>query len=155
MPTLTIERRDLPPQPALVIRRQIVRSDLQATLAECLGRVFGHCHQAGLPLEGRPLTRYLKTGPGLWTIEVGKPMSVAASGAGEIESVELPGGPAVFAVHAGPYDQLSDTYAAMEKWMGTQGLQPGEGPWESYITDPADHPDPSEWRTEVYWPLAR
>ena len=37
----------------------------------------------------------------------------------------------------------------------TLRLRPGGAPWESYITDPADHPDPKDWRTEIYWPLAR
>src|SRR6185503_17259861 len=34
MPTLSIERRDLQAQPALIIRRRIARAELQATLAE-------------------------------------------------------------------------------------------------------------------------
>jgi len=155
MPMLTIERRDLPAQPVLIVRRRIARADLQSTLADCFGRVFGHCHKAGLPMEGRPFTRYFSTGPGLWTIEAGKPMAAAAPGEGEIEAGTLPPGPAVVAVHSGSYDQLGDTYVAMEKWMEAQGLRPGEAPWESYITDPAEHPDPSEWRTEIYWPVAR
>ncbi len=23
------------------------------------------------------------------------------------------------------------------------------------VTDPAQHPDPADWRTEVYWPLEK
>jgi hypothetical protein len=33
-------------------------------------------------------------------------------------------------------------------------LQPGGAPWESYVTDPADFPNPDDWRTEIYWPLS-
>jgi len=50
---------------------------------------------------------------------------------------------------------LNDTYVAMERWMDANGVRPGSAPWESYITDPAEHPDPADWRTEVYWPLAQ
>jgi AraC family transcriptional regulator len=25
-------------------------------------------------------------------------------------------------------------------------------PWETYLTDPAEVPDPAEWRTEVVYP---
>lgn len=155
MPTLTIERRDLAAQPALVIRRRIPRAELQATMADCFGRVFGYCQTVGLPLDGRPFTRYLNTGPGLWTIECGKPLAAPASGQGDIESIVLPGGSAVMAVHGGVYDQLPETYVALEQWIVSNGLEAGQGPWESYITDPAEHPDPADWRTEVYWPLAR
>jgi AraC family transcriptional regulator len=154
MPMLTIERRELPAQPALVVRRRTARADLPATLADCFGRVFGHCHKAGLPMDGRPFVRYISTGPGLWTIEAGKPMAAASPGDGDIEARTLPAGPAVVAIHGGAYDQLGDTYAAMEKWMEENGLRPGEAPWESYVTDPAEHPDPGEWRTEIYWPIA-
>jgi AraC family transcriptional regulator len=154
MPTLSIERRELPAQPALVIRRRIARADLQTTLAECFGRVYGHCQKAGIPLDGRPFTRYLSTGPGLWTIEAGKPLATPAESEGEIEAVTLPGGPIAVAVHGGLYDQLNETYAAIERWMDAGGVRPGGAPWESYITDPADHPDPADGRTEVYWPIA-
>lgn len=27
-------------------------------------------------------------------------------------------------------------------------------PWESYLTDPEATPNPADWRTAVYWPLA-
>lgn len=49
--------------------------------------------------------------------------------AGVVEDL-LPGGPAATTVHEGPYD--------------TAGA-----PWESYITDPAEYPDPKDWKTEV------
>jgi hypothetical protein len=27
--------------------------------------------------------------------------------------------------------------------------------WEVYVTDPADYPDPKDWKTELLWPLGR
>ncbi|HEY9467732.1 MAG TPA: AraC family transcriptional regulator [Vicinamibacterales bacterium] len=155
MPTLSIERRELTPQPVLIMRCRTPRAELQAAIGNSLGGVFGHCMKVGLPLDGKPFVRYLSTGPGLWTIECGKPLAVAASGEGAIEAATLPGGPVVVAMHGGLYDQLSETYVAMERWMDANGVRPGGAPWESYLTDPAEHPDPSEWRTEVYWPLAQ
>lgn len=56
-------------------------------------------------------------------------------------------------MHAGAYDQLQETYAAMEKWIGEQGLSTAGAPWEVYVTDPGDYPDPADWRTEVFWPV--
>lgn len=153
MPTLTIERRTLAAQPVLFIRRRIARDELAATLGQCFGAVFGHCQKAGLALDGRPYTRYLSAGPGLWTIEAGTPLALAAPGEGDIEAGMLPAGATAVAVHAGPYEQLQETYAAMERWIESSGFRTSGAPWESYVTDPADHPDPADWRTEVYWPL--
>jgi AraC family transcriptional regulator len=155
MPTLSIERRELTPQSALIIRCRTPRAELQTAIGNGLGGVYGHCQKAGLPLDGRPFVRYLSTGPGLWAIECGKPIAAPVAGEGSIEPVTLPGGSVLVAMHGGLYDQLGDTYVAMERWMDANGVRPGAAPWESYVTDPADHPDPADWRTEVYWPLAK
>ena len=102
MPTLSIERRELQPQPALIMRCRTPRSELQAAIGNSLGGVFGHCMKVGLPLEGRPFTRYLSTGPGLWEIECGKPLAAPAPGEGAIEAAKLPGGAILVAMHGGP-----------------------------------------------------
>ncbi len=83
------------------------------------------------------------------------PISAAAPGEGDVEASSLPSGPAVVGVHAGPYDQLGETYAAIERWIEANGLKAAGPPWESYITDPAEHPDPATCRTDIYWPVAK
>ena len=91
--------------------------------------------------------------PGLFPIESGCVLAAPTPGTDDMEAASLPGGPAAVAMPCGPYDALSETYAEMERWMEKNGFRPGGAPWESYITDPAEHPDPSDWRTEIYWPL--
>jgi AraC family transcriptional regulator len=155
MPTLSIERRDIPSQPFMFVRMRVGRSELSTAIGEGLGKAFPYAMRIGLAIAGRPLTRYLSTGPGLYEIEVGVPVSPAGPGEGDVQAGSLPGGPVAVAVHAGPYDQLTETYAALERWIEANGFRIGSAPWESYITDPADHPDPADWRTEVYWPLEK
>lgn len=115
---------------------------------------FPYAQQAGLAMAGPPFTRYPSTGPGLYTIEVGMPLVAPAEGQGEIEAGSLAGGPVAMAVHAGPYEQLHEIFAALERWIESSGYKKQDAPWESYVTDPADYPDPADWRTEVYWALA-
>ena len=153
MPMLSIERRELSPAHVLIVRARCARHELSKTMGECFGKAFPFAMQSGVPLAGRPFTRYLSTGPGLFTIESGCVLAAATPGAGDIEAATLPGGPAVVATHGGSYDTLGETYAEMERWMEKNGLRPGGAPWESYITDPAEHPDPANWRTDIYWPL--
>jgi AraC family transcriptional regulator len=155
MPSLSIERRDLPAQPILLVRLRTARHELAAAIAQGVTKVYMYAQKAGLAFAGHPFTRYLSTGPGLLTIEVGFRFAGAVVGEGEVEAGELQGGPAVVAVHGGPYDQLGETYAAMERWMEKHGLHPGGAAWEHYVTDPAEHPDPADWRTEIYWPVAQ
>ncbi len=154
MPTLSVARQQYPGQHILLIRRKISRPELQAMLSECFGKLYGHGRKAGLPIAGWPVARYLSVGPGLWTVEAAMPVASAVKGEGEMEPGMLPAGPAALGIHAGPYEQLPETYASIEKWMDANGVRPGGHPWESYVTDPAQHPDPADWKTEVYWPTA-
>lgn len=154
MPTISVARQQYAGQHILLIRRKIPRADLQGMLSECFGKLFGYGHKAGLPIAGWPVARYLSVGPGLWTVEAAMPLATAAQGEGEMEPGMLPAGPVVLGIHGGPFEQLPETYAAIEKWMEANGVRPGGAPWEWYVTDPAQHPDPADWKTEVYWPLA-
>lgn len=155
MPMLSIALRELQPQPVLFVRSRIPRSAIATTIGESLGKTYSYALGHGLAIAGRPYARYPEMGPGLLTIEVGMPLAEAAPGDGEIQAGVLPGGPAAVAVHAGPYDRIGDTYAAMEQWIEEEACAVRGAPWESYLTDPAEHPDPADWRTEIYWPLAR
>jgi AraC family transcriptional regulator len=154
MPTLSIERRELAARPILFVRMRAARHEIAAAIAEGVGKAYMHAQKTGAAIAGHPFTRYLSAGPGLLDFEVGLPMAAAAAGEGDVQSGALPAGQAVVAVHGGPYDQLSETYAAIERWMAANNLRPDGPPWEWYTTDPAQHPDPADWRTEVYWPAA-
>jgi AraC family transcriptional regulator len=153
MPTLSIERRELTAQPILFVRARAARHEIATAIGECLGKAYPFALTAGCVIAGRPFTRYVSAGPGLMTVEIGMPIAAATPGEGDVESGSLPGGPVVVAIHGGPYDQLAETYAAAERWMEANKLRIGGPPWESYITDRAEHPDPAQWRTEICWPL--
>lgn len=154
MPTSVIERRELKDeQPILFIRRRITLDQLQKAMGECFGMLYGYGQKTGLPIAGQPIARYISTGTGLWTVDFVMPLMERSDSNGEIESGVLVSGPVAFAVHEGPYDQLSETHAVIESWIEENGYRVGGPPWESYVTDPAQTPDPTDWRTEVFWPL--
>jgi AraC family transcriptional regulator len=155
--TYSITKKNLPPQPVLVVRRTVKRSEIAATIGEVLPRVFLYAQQQGLALTGQPFTRYIQVGPGLLTIEPGM---CVASGAlpktstdDQVTAGTLAGGLVATTIHMGPYEKLPDAYAAIEEWARAEGVVTGRDPWEVYVTDPADYPDPKDWKTEVFWPL--
>jgi len=151
----SVTKQELSPQPVLVVRRRVKRSEIAATIAEALPHIFLHAQQNGIALAGLPFTRYIEIGPGLVTMEPGmRVSSAAASGQGEVRADTWPGGLVATTTHMGPYDQLTDAYAAIEQWMEAEGLVPGGPPWESYVNDPGDYPDPKDWKTDIFWPLA-
>jgi AraC family transcriptional regulator len=153
MPMLSATVRTIPPQHALIIRSRVARDEIAATIGQSLGRIVPHALGAGGALAGQPFARYPEFGAGLITIEVGMPLAAPVPGSGDIEAFTLPAGPTAVAVHGGPYDKLPETFVAFEKWIAAQGHSCGGAPWEVYVTDPADHPDAADWRTEIYWPV--
>ena len=155
-----ITKQERSEQPILVIRRTVPRTEIAATIGAELPKVFLHAQQRGISITGYPITRYLETSVGRVTLETGMRVSAhkgewaAGSHEGDILAEKLPGGPLAVTVHSGPYDQLQAAYAALEEWIVAAGFRPEGPPWEAYLNDPADHPDPKDWKTEVCWPIA-
>jgi AraC family transcriptional regulator len=155
----SISRQELAAQPVLVVRRRVRRSEIAAAIGAALPKVFLAAQQRGIAISGYPITRYPETSVAMVTLETGMRVSahqgnwIVSGDEGDVLPETLPGGPAAVTVHAGPYDQLQAAYAALEEWIVTNGFHPAGAPWEAYLNDPADHPDPQDWKTEVCWPL--
>ena len=109
----------------------LVATKISTAIGQCLGKAYPYALSSGQAIAGRPFTRYLSAGPGLFAMEIGVPISAAAPGEGDVEAGSLPAGATVVGVHAGPYDQLGETYAAMERSIETNGLKAAGPPWES------------------------
>ena len=154
-----VVKKELAAQPVLLVRRRVPRSEIAATIGAVLPSIFQYAQQHGLALSGHPLTRYSEMGPGMVTMEPGMRISGAKNSApasgGDVIEDTLPAGPAAATIHSGTYDTLSQAYAALEVWIESNGFEAAGSPWEDYITDPAEHPDPKDWKTEVLWPIRR
>ncbi|KFF59644.1 hypothetical protein JF66_09925 [Cryobacterium sp. MLB-32] len=66
----------------------------------------------------------------------------------------IPGGPAIVAIHTGPYDTLAETYAELTDFLVEQSLQAAGDMWEEYLVGPDVEPDPGKWQTRIVFPLA-
>lgn len=154
MPLESIVRKELEAQPILYIQRRLPRSQLQSTMAECFGMLFGHGMKVGLAIAGQPIARYVSTGPGLWTVDFVLPLAMPAESENEMQAGFLYEGSVAFAVHKGAYEELPDSNAEVEKWIEENGLKTSGSPWESYVTSPAEVPDTAEWITELFWPIS-
>jgi effector-binding domain-containing protein len=73
-------------------------------------------------------------------------------GEGRVAPVQLPGGEVAAATHVGPYQLLSQTYEAMQRWIAEQGRTASGPMWEVYLDDPETTPV-DQLRTEVVIPL--
>ncbi|MCG8460984.1 MAG: GyrI-like domain-containing protein [Holophagales bacterium] len=149
----TVTKKTLDETPFLFIRRQVKPESIAEALGEIFPSVFQHATEKGLPFAGPPTTRYPHFGPGLITLEAGMPIAGPGEGAGEIELGTLVGGAVATTIHKGPYDDLGQGHDAIQAWIAENGEEAGGAPWEAYLTDPGEVPDPADWLTEISWPL--
>jgi len=151
--TYSITKKNLDAQPVLVVKRQVKPAEIATMLGQTFGLIGAYTRREGIAMAGPPFSRYIEWGPGLLTMEAGIPVAAPAPGEGEIRADLLPAGPAAATTHQGPYDGLTAAHAAVQQWIQAEGLAPEGAPWESYVTDPGDVPDPKDWKTDIYWPL--
>jgi AraC family transcriptional regulator len=153
-----ITKREISPTPVLIMRHRVKRSEIAPTIAKTLHAIFLYSQKNGIALGGPPFARYPESSIGFVTIEPGTRIATESPSSERDASIIhdiLPGGPVVVTTHSGPYEGLPEAHAAMETWIQAEGLTPAGAPWESYVTDPGDYPDPKDWKTELFWPVAR
>ncbi len=152
MPTYDVRKEAVEKQSTLVIKAQVLPHELGDKLAEILPRVHAYIVEKGVEPVGRPFTRYNGFGDKL-DIEAGVAVSQPTEGKGDIEAGELPGGDAAVTLHMGPYDELPQAHAALMSWSFANKRQRNGGPYEQYLTDPGEEPEPRKWQTRVVLPL--
>ena len=100
-----------------------------------------------------PLAIYYSEPGATVDVECAIPVAAPMAGAGRVKAGELPAATAATVTHLGTYDGLPQTWTELTAWMKSQGLQAAGPPWEVYVTDPAGEPDPSKWRTDIFFPV--
>jgi effector-binding domain-containing protein len=153
-PSSKIELRVLRPHQTATVRETVGRDDIPAAIGRIFQAVTQATRKQRIEHNGSPFARYHSFGD-LVDLEAGVPVKSPILPEGTVKPSDLPGGPAAIAVHAGPYEGLADTYAAIEAWLASTGRTASGGPWEIYLTDPSTEPDPGKWLTEVIYPLQK
>lgn len=142
------------PQPTAVLRSTIAVSDIPKFLGRAYEAVMRELAMQGITPTGEPFAYYRGAPTATVDIEAGFPVPVPCAPGGDVLAGELPGGTIATATHVGPYETMIDTYERLTNWISAQGLVPGEVMWETYLTDPQQEPDPTMWRTQIFWPVS-
>lgn len=148
----TIEKKTLTETPVLFMRKRVKHDEIAGALGQLLPGVFSFATQKGIPMAGPPFCRYCEWSSGGVTLEAGLPVAAAAQGEGDVLAGTLPAGPAATTIHTGPYDRLNEAHTALEAWLEEKALKSAGDPWEVYLTDPGEVPDPEQWQTAVFRP---
>lgn len=151
-----ITTRTIEPVAIVYQSRRVELEAIAGALAEVLPAVFGYAMENGLAMAGPPIVRYTEMSPAFVTFEGGVPLAEeppeppAESG---IRAGWLHGGTVAVTQHRGPYETIGEAHAALDRWVDAEGAKSVGAPWEVYVTDPAEVPDPADWLTDVFWPV--
>jgi effector-binding domain-containing protein len=141
-------------QPTAVLRDTVATDELPTFFARAFATTAAAIARQGRAPAGPPFGLYHGMPSATVDVEAGFPVTAPLEPDGEVVPSTLPGGPAVEAVHVGPYDTMGETYGQVEQWMVGQRLVPGAVVWESYLSDPEREPEPATWRTVIHWSAA-
>jgi AraC family transcriptional regulator len=148
----SVELQQRAPEHALAVRTRTQVTAIPGVMADVLPEVWHVAEQLGCrPIM--PFARYLAFEMPEVDFEAGCLVDGPVEhGLGRVEAITLPGGELAVATHVGPYERLSETYGAVERWLGEQGRVSHGAMWEVYLDDPGTTP-PDRLRTEVVVPL--
>lgn len=141
-----------PFQPTLVVRARTPVANLPNLLGGAYGAVMQYLAEAQEPPAGPPFALYHNMDMADLDVEAGFPVARVLPGHGEVKASELPAGLAASCLHVGPYDKLSEAYAALGQWVQARGYEPTGVVYEVYLSDPGDTP-PDQLQTQIVFAL--
>ncbi|TFD52732.1 AraC family transcriptional regulator [Cryobacterium frigoriphilum] len=151
---MNFEHVTLAPQRILGYHATVPVASLSEYFRPTLDAVAREMDDHGVEILGPPTAVY--HGVITDSVEVTVGFRVAALATPRAASVieDLPGGPAVVAVHTGGYDTIGETHQRLTDWICQQHLAAASLSWEEYVIGPAESPDPAAWQTRLVYPLA-
>jgi effector-binding domain-containing protein len=138
-------------QTTAVIRGQVPVTELATFFDRSFGALGEALAQQDVEIAGPAFARYEGPPGETAVLEVGFPTRGVVEPVGEIVASSLPEGEVARAVHHGSYDDLGESWARVQAWMGERGLAPSPVLWEVYVTEPSPEMDPNDLRTELNW----
>lgn len=148
-----VEVKDLPQRHVATIRLTATPDKMGETFGEVVPEVYRYLEKEGVAPSGPSFGifhTYTDTEVGM---EAGFPVDTPVKGEGRIMGGTLDA--ATFAVtwHEGPYSSIGEAHRALEAWIKENGREQAGPPWEVYWEGPGSGKSPSEFRTEVGYPI--
>lgn len=150
--TYKIERKRISAQPVAYGTGSGSQAEIPQLLSDILPRAMKHVQAHGGKPAGPPFTHYLSMGETI-ELQAGIPLKETIAAGDGVAVGQLPGGEVLVTEHIGPFDKLHQAYAALAQHVKSNELDAGATMWEYYWTDPAEEPNPENWKTEIFLPL--
>lgn len=143
--------------PALIFswRGEVRVSGVPAKMGEVYGRIFPYLMGQHVDVAGPPLAIYYEMpgGDKPMDMEVGVPVTGEVPPTDGLSTRALEGGTAVTTIYKGPYDEIGQVYDRVMDWVQRHGYETNGAPREIYLNGPDEVSDPSEYLTELTFPV--
>ena len=146
------ELLDREAQPVLAVRTRARVEDLQQAIGSAYGAIMQHAGQLGAWPCGAPYVAYFNRDMQDLDLEIGFPFARRLEGRGAVIAGEIPGGRAATCLHVGPFQGLTEAYAALAAWMTEKGYEAAGPAYEFYLNDPQSTA-PEALQTQIVFPL--
>jgi effector-binding domain-containing protein len=106
--------------------------------------------QAGAPIA---IAHMFDEATRMMDIEIAIPISGTATPPAGLTFGTIPAGKALKHSYTGPYENLEPEWNKLSGYVQCSGAKTRYSPYEVYLTDPGNEPDPAKWQTDLIWPV--
>ena len=152
---MTYDIREIPEQTIISIRERVTPADLPSFIGRSFGDLFRHVRLLSISVVGEPFAMYHSFGADAIDAEIGLPVAGPVEASGRVATRDLPPSTVVETVHSGPYEGLTQAYAALDTWISEHGFEVVGPVTERYLDGPGTGVAPSAYRTVIAMPIAQ
>ena len=143
------------PQSTAIIHITVPRAEMKKVMGAGIAELMATLAKQGMAPAGAVFAHHLKMSRDTFDFELGVPVAKSVTPIGRVVNGQLPAATVARTIYHGPYEGLPSAWSEFEAWIAAQGRMSGPSLWETYLTKPAEHPDPATWLTEFTRPLVK
>ncbi|MCC1484494.1 SRPBCC family protein [Winogradskyella immobilis] len=133
-------------------------SNISSTMGQQFGQIIAYTIKNNITPNGMPFTIYenmdLEDGNVIMSQAIPVASKITITDDSNIISGFIPKIKVLKATLKGNYTYLSEAWAQVMKYIADNNIEQTDvKPFEIYITDPDNYPNPADWITEIYIPI--
>jgi effector-binding domain-containing protein len=160
-PPIAVEYRSVDWTPAVAIWEGVGWDDAEAWLTAAFAELTEALSAQGVEPEGPAGALYadeffeVSTGDVVAFVPIAADAASRVEQSGRVQRFDVPAADLAITMHHGPFSEIDRTYGALGSYVA-EHARVVEGPIrEHYLVTADETDDPTEYRTEVCWPVAR
>ncbi len=155
-PSFEVVVKEVKSKPYFYIRERIAMSEMSSEFFGMrFGKIPGHLGPDAAKVTDPPFAIFHEwdEASGETEVSVGIASASAKPESDNIARGMTYGGPTMMISYRGPYEDMGDAHNHMHKHIAASDYEFAGVPWEVFVTNPEDQPDPAERITEIYYPV--